>query len=229
MTPERLDHMTVQYIWALENENTFMVRAKHEVERGNFSQFRRLVGGYIMPVRRAVGEAEANALSGVEWSFLHIEMWKRLGGSCSACGFSHSNNYAEFKYQLDRLNEAGYCLTHRGVEKRQDKNPCAKISLGESQPCTLQIPEGEDSMNDNYTTGKITNPVQMAPAFETKNYIFGNEVSGMSEDALISAIKRVEEQIADLKAVKTKSTKIAANIAKLQDQLASIVAELDKR
>ena len=84
-------------------------------------------------------------------------------------------------------------------------------------------------MNDNYTTGKITNPVKMAPAFETKNYIFGNDVEHMSEEALIQAIKRVEKQITDLKAVKTKSTKIAANIAKLQDQLASIVAELDKR
>ena len=84
-------------------------------------------------------------------------------------------------------------------------------------------------MNDNYTTGKITNPAKMSPAFETKNYIFGNDVATMSEEALIQAIKRVEEQIADLKAVKTKSTKISANVAKLQEQLASIVAELDAR
>lgn len=225
MTPERLDHMTVQYIWGLENDQVFMVKAKHEVERGNFSQFRRLVGSYIMPIRKMLDEDKAHALSGVEWSFLYLEMWKRLGGGGSPGSFSHSNNYAEFDYQLDRLIDGGYCLTTRGVEKRQD-NSCAESSL--SQPCNIN-PEGELSMNDNYTTGKITNPVKMAPAFETKNYIFGNDVEHMSEDALIQAIKRVEEQIADLKAVKTKSTKIAANIAKLQEQLASIVAELDKR
>ena len=224
MTPERLDHMTVQYVWGLENDQVFMVRAKHEVERGHFAQFRRLVGSYIMPIRKMLDEDKAHALSGVEWSFLYLEMWKRLGGGCSTCGFSTENNYAEFDYQLDRLTSAGYCLTTRGVEKRQD-NPCAEISL--SQPCNIN-PEGELSMND-YTTGKIANPVKMAPAFETKNYIFGNDVATMSEEALIQAIKRVEEQITDLKAVKTKSTKIAANIAKLQEQLDSIVAELDKR
>ena len=81
-------------------------------------------------------------------------------------------------------------------------------------------------MNDNYAKAGYTT---MAPAFETKSYIFGNEVKNMTEEALIGAIKRVEEQIADLKAVKTKSTKIAANVAKLQEQLASIVAELDAR
>jgi hypothetical protein len=171
-------------------------------------------------------EHHAQALSGTEWSFLYLELWKRLGGSVIPGNFFHSNDYAEFNYQLDRLNEAGYCLTYRGVEKRQDKNPCAEISLGESQPCTLQIPEGEDSMNDNYAKAGYTT---MAPAFETKSYIFGNEVKNMTEEALIGAIKRVEEQIADLKAVKTKSTKIAANVAKLQEQLASIVAELDAR
>jgi hypothetical protein len=229
MTPERLDHMTVQYVWGLENDQVFMLKGRHEAQRGNFSQFRRLVGSYIMPIRKMLDEDKAHALSGVEWSFLYLEMWKRLGGSVSPGSFSHSNNYAEFDYQLDRLTSAGYCLTYRGVERRQDnKNPCAEISLGEPQPCTLQEPQQENAMND-YTTGKITNPVKMAPAFETKNYIFGNDVEHMSEEALIQAIKRVEEQITDLKAVKTKSTKIAANIAKLQEQLDSIVAELDKR
>ena len=84
-------------------------------------------------------------------------------------------------------------------------------------------------MNDNYNKTATACIATMAPAFETKSYIFGNDVKNMTEEALIHAIKRVEEQIADLKAVKTKSKKIAANVAKLEEALASIVAELDAR
>mgnify|MGYP000154895278 CR=1 FL=1 len=214
MTPERLDHMTVQYVWALENDQVFMARAKHEVERGNFAQFRRLVGSFIMPIRKMLDEAQAHALSGTEWSFLYIELWHRLRGKPH--DFSHSNNQAEYDYQMDRLAEGGCCLTRRGVE-RTVRNEI-----------TAQQTSGENTMNDNYAKSPCATAT-LRPAFETKSYIFGNDVEHMSEDALISAIKRVEEQIADLKAVKTKSTKIAANIAKLQDQLGSIVAELDKR
>jgi len=228
MTPERLDHMTVQYVWALENNQAFMVRAKNEVERGHFSQFRRIVGTSIMPIRKLLGEEDRFALSGPEWSFLYLEMWKRLGGACSAYGFSSDSNMAEFNFQLERLQAAGYCYTTTGVRKRQDSNPCVEISLGAPQPCQLN-PEGELPMNDNYSKAYPTGTVTLAPAFETKSYIFGNDVKNMTEEGLISAIKRVEEQIADLKAVKTKSKKIAANVAKLEEALASIVAELDAR
>jgi hypothetical protein len=228
MTPERLDHMTVQYVWALENNPAFMNEARYEVDCGHFAQFRRIIGRFVMPIRKMLDEDHSFALSGVEWSFLYLEMWKRLGGACSAYGFSSDSNMAEFNFQLDRLQTAGYCYTTTGVQKRQDKNPCVEISLGASQPCQLN-PEGELPMNDNHSKAYPCSTATLAPAFETKSYIFGNEVKNMAEEALIGAIKRVEEQIADLKAVKTKSTKIAANIAKLQEQLASIVAELDAR
>lgn len=228
MTPERLDHMTVQYIWALMNNYQFTVRAAHEAKSGNFAPFRRLVGTYIMPIRKMLDEDHAHALSGTEWSFLYLETWHRLGGK--ATGFPHSNGEAEFRYQLDRLEAAGFTFDAQyGVVKMLPtlKNPCAEISLDTPQPCTLQ-PLGETTMNDNYAKSPCATAT-LAPAFETKSYIFGNDVKYMTEDALILAIKRVEEQIADLKGVKTKSTKIAANIAKLQEQLASIVAELDAR
>ena len=230
MTPERLDHMTVQYVWGLENDQAFVLKAKHEVERGNFSQFRRLVGRHIHPIRLLLGESSAGALSGIEWSFLYLEMWNRLLGT--PYQFTTSNDRAEFGYQLDRLNEAGYALTPRGVQKANvyqpaKTNPCVEIVLGDPQPCTLQ-PLGEDTMNDNYAKSPCATAT-LAPAFETKSYIFGNDVKNMTEEGLISAIKRVEEQIADLKAVKTKSKKIAANVAKLEEALASIVAELDAR
>lgn len=66
-------------------------------------------------------------------------------------------------------------------------------------------------------------------AFETKQIIFGQDATKMSEDDLIQAIKRVEGDIAKLKEVKTTSKKIAANIAAHEEQLAQIVAVLDAR
>ena len=229
MTPERIDHMTVQYVWALMNNYQFTVRAAHEAKSGNFAPFRRLVGTYIMPIRKMLDEDHAHALSGTEWSFLYLETWQRLGGK--ADNFAHSNGHSEFRYQLERLEQAGFTFNaNLGVVKMSPtlKNPCVEIPLDKIQPCTLN-PEGETGMNDNYTKTPSCYATTLAPAFETKSYIFGNDVKNMTEEALISAIKRVEEQIADLKTVKSKSSKIASKIAELQEQLGFIVTELDAR
>lgn len=61
----------------------------------------------------------------------------------------------------------------------------------------------------------IMNPTTVsgsAPAFETKHFVFGTNVADMSENSLISAVKQLEAEIADLKAVKTKSTRITAKV-----------------
>ena len=65
------------------------------------------------------------------------------------------------------------------------------------------------------------------PAFQTKHYIFGQDVSAMSTSQLIDSIKRVEKEIADLKAVATTSTKIGAMVEDLTSMLAKIVEVLD--
>lgn len=64
-------------------------------------------------------------------------------------------------------------------------------------------------------------------AFQTKHYIFGQDVSAMSTSQLIDSIKRVEKEIADLKAVATTSTKIGAMVEDLTSMLAKIVEVLD--
>lgn len=68
-----------------------------------------------------------------------------------------------------------------------------------------------------------------APAFETKHYVFGVDIRNMTEAGLIDAIKRVEAEIADLKAVKTKSARIAAKVKELEDMLGKIVEALDEK
>ena len=65
------------------------------------------------------------------------------------------------------------------------------------------------------------------PAFQTKHYVFGQDVSAMSTSQLIDSIKRVEKEIADLKAVATTSTKIGAMVEDLTSMLAKIVEVLD--
>jgi len=218
MTPERLDHMTVQYIWALESNQAFVARARHEVERGHFSQFRRIVGTSIMPIRKLVGEEDRFSLSGVEWSYLYLELWSRLGGSCSPYGFSSESNMSEFRYQLDRLNEADYTYTTSGVQKSALKpvgtNPCAEIALGESQPCILQ-PQEEQTMS----IIKITHVT----------YINSTPVENIKDDELIEIIKKAEENVAELKKVKAKSEKIKTKIAELEAGIGEVVAILDAR
>lgn len=62
-----------------------------------------------------------------------------------------------------------------------------------------------------------------AVAFETRHF------SSMSEAQLINAIKQIEAEIADLKAVKTKSSRITAKVKELEDMLAKVVEQLDKK
>lgn len=212
MNSERQQHMTIQYIWALENEQAFMLKARHEVERGNFSAYRRLVGAYIRPVRQMLEEDKDGALSGPEWSFLYLELWSRLGG----CNISHSNDLAEFQFQLQRLNEAGFDLTKNGVVRRPKENPCAEIQLGTTQPCNLQQPEGEEAMCNTIT-------------IVHKTLINSVDVTTMSDEQLIDAIKKVEKEIEELKSVKTKSKKIAAKVQEANDTLAKLVELLDAR
>lgn len=212
MNQERQQHMTVQYLWALENDSTFITKARHEAERGNFAQYRRLVGLHIKPVRQMLDEEGAGALSGTEWSFLYLEMWSRLG----AVQLAHSNDQAEFKYQLDRLNEAGFALTKHGVVRRLKDDPRPEIRLGTTQPCNSQQPEGEETMSNQVT-------------IVHKTLINNVDVTTMSDEQLIDAIKKVEKEIEELKSVKTKSKKIAAKVQEANDTLAKLVELLDAR
>lgn len=66
-------------------------------------------------------------------------------------------------------------------------------------------------------------------AFETKTYVFGTDVTTMSEEQLIDSIKKVEKEIDNLKQVKTSSKKIESKIATLESMLTSIVTVLDNK
>lgn len=81
-------------------------------------------------------------------------------------------------------------------------------------------------MNDN-TCSSLTSP--SAPAFETKHFVYGQNISTLSADQLITSIKRIEREIADLRAVKTSSIKITKMIEDLTSMLAKTVEHLDAK
>lgn len=76
---------------------------------------------------------------------------------------------------------------------------------------------------------EIMNTQTSVVAFETVHYVYGTDVAKMTDDQLVDAIKQVEVEIAKLDVVKTKSKKIDAKKAELNDMLAKIVETLDGR
>lgn len=209
----RVDYLTTQYVWALENDQAFMLKARHEAERSNFNQFRRLVGSYIIPTRRTLGDMGEGAFTGAEWSFLYLEMWLRLR-SDDVYPNMNTANYDDFEFHVGRLNEAGFVLTGRGVVPMTAPilhNPCAEIALP-TQPVQPQ---------EKTVSNQIT--------IQNKTFINGVDVAGMSDEQLIDAIKKVEKEVEELNSVKTKSKKITAKVEQAQATLAQLVELLDGR
>lgn len=96
-----------------------------------------------------------------------------------------------------------------------------EAELLSSLPSVQTQPQTQTEMKGN------TN--MSTPAFETKNYVYGRDVSLMSEAELIEAIKKIEAEIENLKSVKTESVKIKAKIEELQAMLADVVKALDAK
>ena len=65
--------------------------------------------------------------------------------------------------------------------------------------------------------------------FKTVTYINNADVTALTDEQLIDAIKTIEREIADLKGVTTKSKKIEAKIADAEATLAKVVEVLDAR
>lgn len=67
------------------------------------------------------------------------------------------------------------------------------------------------------------------PAFQTKHFVYGHEIKMLSDAALITAIKSVEKEIDNLRAVKSESKKITQKIDELDKQRLAIIEQLDAR
>lgn len=215
----RLDHITTQYVWALENEEVFVDKARAQANKSNFGQFRRLVGSYILPARKMLNEEHSAGLSPGEWSYLYMEMWWKIRyGHCQPPEYPsyppmQKSDEDDFGWHLERLNDAGYELVaDRGVLPKQPPS-----SASPNQPSTPNFELIQEK------------PMSSQVIIQNKTLINGADVADMSDDQLINSIKKVEKEIDDLRAVKTKSKKIDARIEEATATLAKLVELLDAR
>jgi hypothetical protein len=66
-------------------------------------------------------------------------------------------------------------------------------------------------------------------AFQTKHFVYGHEIKTLTDTDLITAIKNVEKEIDNLRAVKSESKKITQKIDELDKQRLAIIEQLDAR
>lgn len=85
-----------------------------------------------------------------------------------------------------------------------------------------------NTLETSNTKGTTMNPNSACassalPAFQTKHFVYGQEVSTLTEDQLIQAVRRLDAEIADLASIQTPIKKVAEKITSLQTMKASIV------
>ena len=188
----REDFITAQYIWALENEHVFVTKARHEAERGNFHRFTSLVQSHTRDLRMQLDDNPTS----VEWAYLFIEMWSRMGGYHPDDTDGEWKAYDSSKYNYNKRLVA---------EEMAAKQPTQSTETTEEINMSKQI------------------------TFKTVTYINNADVTALTDEQLIDAIKTIEREIADLKGVTTKSKKIEAKIADAEATLAKVVEVLDAR
>lgn len=200
MTPERIQHLDVQYILTLENSGALNRRASPFAEAGRFDRYRDCVADAIGDIRRHLKEP---ILAPHEYAYIYLAMWSR----------------EEVRGAMPDHVLSGYEDIHRRLlEKNIDPYVLFPNLEQPVQPTTTQ-PETLESTP--IMSAKIT--------FKTVTFINNEDVTRMTEEQLIGAVKTIENEIADLQAVKTESTKIAAKIVEAQATLANVVAVLDAR
>jgi len=214
---DRVDHLVTQYVWALENDSDAQPRLKEKIQLGYFRDFASDVRAVILPIRKLLGDPnKPEDLTEWELAYIYMETWIRLGG--------HGQNLATSTGTLlwnkcvEALKRMGLHCSDRGIHTKivPTTNPCAEVLISQPQPCVLAEPEKEIPVSKKIIIANVT-------------FINNVDVTTMKEDQLIDAIKTIEAEIADLKAVKTKSAKIAAKIAEAQDTLTKVVEILDSR
>lgn len=81
----------------------------------------------------------------------------------------------------------------------------------------------ETPTEDSVMESKNTTP------FETRDYVFGKNTNDMTNDELLSAMRKVEGEISSLKSIETKSKYVDGKIKEGEEALKRIVEKLDER
>lgn len=117
-----------------------------------------------------------------------------------------------------------YCMK---LARMFDLNPLEKV---EHTATLINMLHGYyNRKSEPITTKEPATMSNNAPKFETKHFVNGTDAKHLSDAELITAIKDIEKEIAQLQEVKTASKKISAKITELDAAREAIAALLDQR
>lgn len=188
-----------EFILTIRNNGKWYEDTRDYVEGGRYEDFADICHDYTDQILRRTGMSTTSATD------------KRS----DTCMLSVKTRVALLLWESENVPDSkvtgkGTLISHRDHVREISRIGSKSAAFNQIKP----QPESETIVN-------------ITPAFQTKHYIFGQDVSAMSTSQLIDSIKRVEKEIADLKAVATTSTKIGAMVEDLTSMLAKIVEVLD--
>jgi len=156
-------------------------------------------------------------------SYLTPSSWDYFRSACN----EHRDNTIKGLSPND-IRYVNICLLESRLGRKlviSDFNHAASQYREDAEKYIAQYNQPETTFIKEET---IMNPYN-TPAFETKHFVFGTNVHIMSADQLIEAVKKIENEITALKAVASKSTYIDNRIVELNNMLANVVEQLDKK
>ena len=189
------------FILTIENDRKWYSDTREAVQHGQHEAFANICYAYADPILRRTGMSTTSSTS-------------RRSDTCML------NVKTRIALQLWEREGVPDFLVMDKETLSSHRALVREISRLESKR-TTRVTQPQPEQTESETIMNTT------PAFQTKHYVFGQDVSAMSTSQLIDSIKRVEKEIADLKAVATTSAKIGAMVEDLTSMLAKIVEVLD--
>jgi hypothetical protein len=219
--------LTRDYVLPIAHNNAWHCQCYQHIKRGELIRFIELTSQQLTSQRTTLKE---DALETPLRAYVYIAVWGYIDGDLEvmlekALAVHHpSVLYQEIAEQLRDMLQlpkktaavSTTVATNFNALTREQANQWACTVTNNAITAT--------SLNEKTPMGSTK-----TPAFETRHFVFGIDIKSLSDDQLISGIKEVENEIADLKTVKTKSKKITDRISELDGMLKSIVEVLDAR
>jgi hypothetical protein len=217
MTQDEIDneYLYQQYVLTLKNDGKWYQRTREAVAEKNYARYIEF-----------------------SWPFINAIMTKNRDSSSAHIDPRHRSIplmmrrvammlwYEETELDHSQLKPSAALQAH--IRSVRDRGIAPLILPGsqfyDANKFRQVHDETQYSINPAPTKEEI---MAQTPAFETKNFVFGQDVKDMNTAELISAVQKVEASIEKLKQVKTASTKIRDLITEQEEFLAKIVEHLD--
>lgn len=215
---EENEYLYIQYVLTLKNDGGWYRATRQAVAAHHFGEYAQATWSYLTRLMSDNGDCSTRSMKAANGALRFIEYLMRR--VALICWHEEESFDANKSKEYGAYRECLSCLTKAWLLPPVCYLGPSTANAEPEQPTNLE-PESE-----------IMNPdaiKSIAPAFVTQHLIYGQNVTNMSDAALITAIKQVEREIADLKAVATTSTKITAMAEALTSMLAQIVKTLDAR